>query len=492
MASAPLNWLLKIGGDTLNTVADTLSAAINELLSSKQDNLIFDDTPTEDSENPVTSDGIYNALDLKANSADLAAVATSGDYSDLENIPNDLMKTDGSNAANSVSFPGSFAHGVGANSYNLEATGEGAHAEGYSYDPISSGFIRATKQGAYAGGYAVDRGVIDATGIGASARGYLDGYTSHMYADGKGAHAEGYVEQGGTTRASGDGAHVEGYNYNGTLHAQGKGSHVEGAVQGGGKIQAPTMGAHAEGFAVSSNGIIAAQTSGAHAEGYAHDRSTIAGREGCHAEGISTQALGMAAHTEGNKTTARGDYAHAEGDGTTAAGNCSHVGGSSTATTDSGVCSFAHGSNLTVSRECAFGFGGARDKFYGTNIRGDEQAQAVFGFDACGAHYGEDKVINNAGYGCSGVIYANATINMNLMRGGMYLLVRAVHNISTGAIASYTNSTIIAHGLDTGTPVITNFGGSGTPGAVNMLADNRISIQNNTNNVLQFSLIRIL
>lgn len=31
MASAPLNWLLKIGGDTLTTVAQTLSGAINEV-----------------------------------------------------------------------------------------------------------------------------------------------------------------------------------------------------------------------------------------------------------------------------------------------------------------------------------------------------------------------------------------------------------------------------------------------------------------------------
>ena len=31
MASAPLNWLLKIGGDALNTTAQTLSAAVNEL-----------------------------------------------------------------------------------------------------------------------------------------------------------------------------------------------------------------------------------------------------------------------------------------------------------------------------------------------------------------------------------------------------------------------------------------------------------------------------
>lgn len=32
MASAPLNWLLKIGGDALQTTAQTICAAVNELL----------------------------------------------------------------------------------------------------------------------------------------------------------------------------------------------------------------------------------------------------------------------------------------------------------------------------------------------------------------------------------------------------------------------------------------------------------------------------
>lgn len=37
MASAPLNWLLKIGADALNTTAKTICAAINELNTSKAD-----------------------------------------------------------------------------------------------------------------------------------------------------------------------------------------------------------------------------------------------------------------------------------------------------------------------------------------------------------------------------------------------------------------------------------------------------------------------
>lgn len=60
MSSAPLNWLLKIGADALQTTAQTLCAAVNELKS---------------------------ALVLKANTADLSTVATSGSYSDLSNTP---------------------------------------------------------------------------------------------------------------------------------------------------------------------------------------------------------------------------------------------------------------------------------------------------------------------------------------------------------------------------------------------------------------------
>lgn len=63
MASAPLNWLLKIGGDALNTTAQTLSAAINELKAGKQNNLTFDEAPTQGSGNPVTSGGVYDAID---------------------------------------------------------------------------------------------------------------------------------------------------------------------------------------------------------------------------------------------------------------------------------------------------------------------------------------------------------------------------------------------------------------------------------------------
>ena len=63
MSRIPLNHLLKIGADALQTTAQTLSGAINELKNGKQNNLTFDNIPTHGSTNPVTSDGIHAAID---------------------------------------------------------------------------------------------------------------------------------------------------------------------------------------------------------------------------------------------------------------------------------------------------------------------------------------------------------------------------------------------------------------------------------------------
>ena len=50
-------------------------------------NIPIEDAVTDGSLNPVTSNAVFDALALKANSADLATVATSGDYNDLSNLP---------------------------------------------------------------------------------------------------------------------------------------------------------------------------------------------------------------------------------------------------------------------------------------------------------------------------------------------------------------------------------------------------------------------
>jgi hypothetical protein len=50
-------------------------------------NIPIEDAVTDGSLNPVTSNAVFDGLTLKANSADLATVATSGDYNDLDNLP---------------------------------------------------------------------------------------------------------------------------------------------------------------------------------------------------------------------------------------------------------------------------------------------------------------------------------------------------------------------------------------------------------------------
>jgi hypothetical protein len=50
-------------------------------------NIPIEDAVTDGSLNPVTSNAVFDALALKANSADLATVATTGDYNDLSNLP---------------------------------------------------------------------------------------------------------------------------------------------------------------------------------------------------------------------------------------------------------------------------------------------------------------------------------------------------------------------------------------------------------------------
>lgn len=83
------------------TATDT-QAAIDELTSSKQDTLTFDNTPTVGSSNPVTSDGIAAAIPSIPVSSVFnrtgAVAATSGDYDadqvDYDNTTSGLTATD--------------------------------------------------------------------------------------------------------------------------------------------------------------------------------------------------------------------------------------------------------------------------------------------------------------------------------------------------------------------------------------------------------------
>lgn len=60
----------------------TTTANLTTLLNGKQDTLSFDNTPTENSNNPVKSGGVYTALSGKANTSDIIS-----DFDDLTNRP---------------------------------------------------------------------------------------------------------------------------------------------------------------------------------------------------------------------------------------------------------------------------------------------------------------------------------------------------------------------------------------------------------------------
>lgn len=261
MASAPLNWLLKIGGDALQTTAQTLSAAVNELKS-----------------------GIAGVV------SSLAPVATSNDYNDLDNTPSIPAPVDISNKADKV------ANATSGNFASLDANGNlvDSGKAVFTVLPItdggtgnSNGYIRTGQaSGTTVGASATCEGVgTTALGIASHAEG-VNTNASKMA-----SHAEG----NGTT-ASGSCSHAEGDE----TTAAGDSSHAEGS-----RTTASGANSHAEGSTSAASGV------DAHAEGY---NTTASGRYS-HAEGSVTKAWGDNSHAEGTYTIANSNYSHAGGRG---------------------------------------------------------------------------------------------------------------------------------------------------------------------------------
>ena len=87
--------LYTISDPLLGKLADQVNSYISYLkgeIDTKQNILTFDQTPTQNSTNPVTSGGIYTAIDTLDSS--LHAVAKSGNYNDLENLPTSYITKD--------------------------------------------------------------------------------------------------------------------------------------------------------------------------------------------------------------------------------------------------------------------------------------------------------------------------------------------------------------------------------------------------------------
>lgn len=186
--------------------------------------------------------------------------------------------------------------------HNTIASGEAAHAEGGSIDPIYNEPI-PSQSWHFSQKNPVEINV-DVTVYGTEAKGYA-------------SHAEGVV-----TAAVGGASHSEGCQtlaYDDYSHAEGDrtiavgvASHAEGTLS-----MAIRHGAHAEGVSTKANGVAA------HAEGC----QTIADSQSAHAEGEGTEATSMCAHAEGYHSKADGHSSHAEGYYTEASGMGAHAEG---------------------------------------------------------------------------------------------------------------------------------------------------------------------
>lgn len=254
---------------------------------------------------------------------------------------------------------GNYSHAEG---FYTNATKDSAHSEGYGGRKISDvfpNFSSSTSKDEIvaAWGTSMADGFTLANGMGSHAEGFhtlaLDA-SAHAEGDathalGKGSHSEGHV-----TKAVADDSHTEGDQ----TVAKGQASHAEG-------FKSTTLGqyAHAEGCNTTADGYNHSEGVGSYTllealpsynvwitspetiiEAWNVKKFTLAKKNGSHAEGQNTLAIGQASHAEGYQsiasslsshaegftTTASGDYSHAEGLGSVASGESSHAGGNYT------------------------------------------------------------------------------------------------------------------------------------------------------------------
>lgn len=186
--------------DSENPVA---SGGVYSALAGKADAFTADATPTEDSTNPVQSGGVYNAL---------AGKQPVGNYAD-----GSVYQKDGGDSAK-ITTPLSVGNGV--------ASGSGSIAIGYDAD--SEPNIKASGNGALALGNPEEGGVIEAKSAASVAIGRL--YGGNITAGGVGSVAIGYADSA-TIQTSNPGSIAVGYaeaGAYGDLKALGQGSQAFG------------------------------------------------------------------------------------------------------------------------------------------------------------------------------------------------------------------------------------------------------------------------
>lgn len=372
----------------------------------------------------IVNDTINVVLDDTYTSTSTVKAATANAVRKAyNNVYNNSMRTDGSNASRHVHFPTALTVGIidpsnpisiGDNSVCFgyentiggssafasgvytEAKGFASHSEGHGtnetnytngeyqeYNNNARANIAATATGAHVEGYteydgqSTITGIIQANGNGSHAEGCAIGGQDDgiIIASGKGAHAEGYANCtiiGGNcaTIASGDGSHAEGAGTTASAtasHAEGfsttasgQSSHAEGTG-----TTASGDGSHAEGINTTASKYCShAEGAGTNASGnYSHAEGDLTTASGTysHAEGVKTTASLDGSHAEGILTTASGWYAHSEGRSSSADGETSHAEGINT--TAHGAFSHAGGAYVTVAQKCQFGHGGWDSKF---------------------------------------------------------------------------------------------------------------------------------
>ena len=110
-------------------------------------NIPIENAVTDGSLNPVTSNAVFDGLALKANSADLATVATSGDYNDLSNLPS---IPSGTVTSVGLTMPSAFtvANSPITSSGDIAVTGAGVASQYVRGDGSLANFPASTGGGA--------------------------------------------------------------------------------------------------------------------------------------------------------------------------------------------------------------------------------------------------------------------------------------------------------------------------------------------------------